>query len=111
MIGLSRSATSLVGARCASIRRSVSSTPADNQVTARHISGRSALGAPADCARLGGIGLRSAGRIGEDYRTVLQPLLVGELEVEAGGVHVLEQPLPCAGYDGHDPEAELVDQV
>jgi len=34
--------------------RSVSSTPADNQVTARHISGRSALGALAGCACLGG---------------------------------------------------------
>jgi CubicO group peptidase (beta-lactamase class C family) len=62
------------------------------------------------CA-LGGIGLRSARRIGEDHRPVLQPPLAGEPEVEPGGVHVLEQPLPWAGHDGHDPEAELVDQV
>jgi hypothetical protein len=39
-------------------------------------------------------GLRSAGRIGEDHRPVLQPPLVGEPEVEPGGVHALEQPLP-----------------
>ena len=61
-------------------------------------------------ARLG-IGLRSAGRMGEDHRTIRQPPVVGELEVEPGGVHVLEQQMPCAVYDGHDPEAELVDQV
>jgi len=40
-----------------------------------------------------------------------QPPLVGEPEVEPAGAHVLEQPLPGAGHDGHDPEAELVDQV
>src|SRR6266699_617886 len=67
--------------------------------------------ARAQIVRAWGIGLRSAGRIGEDHRPVLQPPLAGEPEVEPGGVHVLEQPLPCAGYDGHDPEAELVDQV
>src|SRR5579859_2368467 len=57
------------------------------------------------------LGLRSAGRKGEDHRPVLQPPLVGDPEVEPGGVHVLEQPLPSAGYDRHDPEVELVDQV
>ncbi len=31
--------------------------------------------------------------------------------MEPGGVHVLEKPLSCAGHDGPDPEAELVDQV
>src|SRR6516162_9002339 len=56
-------------------------------------------------------GLSSAGRIGEDHRPVLQPPFVGEPEVEPGGVHVLEQPLSCAGHDGHDPELELVDQM
>jgi Transposase IS116/IS110/IS902 family len=45
-------------------------------------------------SRPAGHGLRSAGRIGEDHRPVLQPPLTGEPEVEPGGVHVLEQPLP-----------------
>ena len=70
-----------------------------------------AASTPYDRAAAAGHGLRSAGRIGEDHRSVLQPPLAGEPEVEPGGVHALEQPLPCAGYDGHDPEAELVDQV
>src|SRR6516162_2453438 len=72
--------------------------------------GRPAPGAPAGCAGMGS-GWRSAGCIGEDHRPVLQPPLAGEPEVEPGGVHVLEQPPPCAGHDGPDPEVELVDQV
>src|SRR5262249_14098618 len=63
-------------------------------------------------SRIPGSGLSgSAGCIGEDHRSVLEPSFVGEPEVEPGGVHALEQPLPFLGYDGHDPEAELVDQV
>src|SRR5215469_4842642 len=62
-------------------------------------------------SRPAGHGLRSAGHIAEDHRPVLQPPLVGEPEVEPGGIHVLEQPLPCADHDGYDPELELVDQV
>src|SRR5690348_3633916 len=61
--------------------------------------------------RHAGVASSSAGRVGEDHRPVLQPPLVGEPEMEPGGVHMLEQPLPGADYDGPDPEAELIDQV
>lgn len=47
----------------------------------------------------------------EDHRAVAEPALVGELQVERGGVDVLEQPSSAADHDGHDPEVELVDEV
>ena len=55
--------------------------------------------------------MRSAWRVGEDYRPIVESLLVRELELKVRCVYAFEEPLSSAHDHGPDPETELVNEA